>query len=170
MKRRPQPKPALKQATPDDLVAGLLDFLQRKFYEGYAVNFSKDRRRLLEWVILWPAKWLDERGVTISPARYRELFMSVFMDGLRFGNTRNICYLPAYLAKIIQSHFDHHGDEIYTEAKSIRTLAEQSISNLSRLAPASPDPVREMATAARFLKPKRKQVNRVHTKAQLDLL
>jgi hypothetical protein len=84
-----------KQPTPQELLDDLLGFLQRKFYQGQPVAFAKDRRRLLDWVVLWPAAWLDERGVTLPAARYREIFMSVFMDGLRFGNTENITYLPA---------------------------------------------------------------------------
>lgn len=94
-----------KQPTPQELRDELLGFLQRKFYPGQPVAFAKDRRRLLDWVILWPAKWLDDRGVTIPADRYRAIFMSVFMDGLRFGDTANITYLPAWLAKCIQSHF-----------------------------------------------------------------
>lgn len=169
MRRLPQPKPALQQVTPDDLVASLLGFLERKFYEGHPLNFTKDRPRLLKWVVLWPARWLDERGVTVLPNRYREIFMTVFLDGLRFGDTGNITYLPAWLAKVIQSHFDHHGEEIYDEAKSIRTLAEQSISQLSHLRAVHPDPVRELAHAARLLKPKSRKVSSP-VKDQLSLL
>ena len=41
------------------------------------------------------AKWLDDHGVTISADEYRAIFMSVFMDGLRFGDLEKITYLPA---------------------------------------------------------------------------
>src|SRR6185369_17295894 len=103
MSRPNKAKRRFKQLTSDELLNELLGFLQRKFYEGRAVAFQKDRRRLLEWVVLWPARWLDERGVTVASDKYREIFMSVFMDSLRFGDTANITYLPAWLAKVIQS-------------------------------------------------------------------
>ena len=170
MRPNPQrPQPARKQATPVELRDDLLAFLERKFYAGHRIAFAKDRPRLLAWVVLWPAKWLDDRGVTIPADRYREIFMSVFMDGLRFGNTANITYLPAWLAKVIQSHFACHGDELYNEAKSLRTVLEATTLALGRLAKPSADPVRDLAQAARLLKaPKRLQKSPV--KQQLTLL
>lgn len=158
-----------KQSTPQELLDQLLDFLERKFYQGYPVSFSKDRPRLLKMVVLWPAAWLNKRGVTLPAARYREIFMAVFMDGLRFGTGETITYLPGYLAKIIQSHFDHHGDDIYAEAKSVRTLVENALLVAGKASPAAPDPVRELATAARLLKAKKK-APRPAQKSQLNLL
>jgi hypothetical protein len=163
MQRRP------KQPTPQELTDSLLDFLERKFYQGRALNFAKDRPRLLKWVILWPASWLNKRGVTVPADRYRELFMAVFIDGLRFGNTGNITYLPAWLAKVIQSHFAHHGDEIYDQAKSMRNLVDQAVTIASRPVQQAPDTVRAMAQAASLLKPKR-MLKKQPPKAQLNLL
>jgi hypothetical protein len=163
-------RPGRKQPTPQELLTELSDFLQRKFYEGRAVEFAKDRRRLLDWVILWPARWLDKRGVTIPADRYREIFMAVFMDGLRFGNTGNITYLPAWLAKLIQSHFEHHGDQIYAEAKSMRTMVEHAVLVTGKLAQnPAPDPIRELAQAARLLA-SNKRVRIAPIKDQLTLL
>ena len=155
MKRSAKALPRRKQQTPEDLLADLLDFLERKFYSGHPIPFAKDRPRLLKWVVLWPAKWLDDHGVTISADEYRAIFMSVFMDGLRFGDLEKITYLPAWLAKVIQSHFDHHGEEIYDRAKTIRSLADHVMHSLGRLTPQAPDPVRQLAAAARLLKPRK---------------
>jgi hypothetical protein len=172
MRRRSQPKPARKQPTPQELLDQILDFLQRKFYEGHPVSFAKDRPRLLDWVVLWPAKWLDDRGVTIPADRYRDIFFTVFLDALACGNTGNITYLPAYLAKVIQSHFAMHGDEYYAEAKSMRTLVENSIVLAGRLAKPEADPVSDLARvaqASRLLRPKKK-APKAPVKAQLTLL
>lgn len=169
MRRSARNQDRPKQVTPLELRDQCLDFLQRKFYEGHPITFAKDRRRLLEWVVLWPAKWLDDRGVTITTDRYREIFMRVFMDALAFGTTK-ITYLPAYLAKTIQSHFDHHGDEYYEEAKSVRALTENALAITGKLAQvAPPDPVRDLAAAARLLKPK-KVPQQSPVKDQLTLL
>lgn len=164
-----RPRPTFKQPTSQELRDTCLDFLSRKFYPGRDVVFAKDRRRLLDWVVLWPAKWLDNRGVTIPSDQYRQLFMDVFMDGLRYGDLEAITYLPAWLAKVIQSHFAHHGDEIYERAKSVRTLAERAQTTLAGLPRRQPDPIREMAAAARLLKPK-KQPRKAPIKQQLTLL
>lgn len=158
-----------RQSTPQELLDTLLDFLQRKFYPEHPLNFAKDRPRLLKWVVLWPAAWLNKRGVTLPADRYREIFMTVFMDGLRFGNTGNITYLPAWLAKTIQSHFVHHGDEIYDEAKSMRNLVDHAITVAGRSVQPTSDPVRDLATAASLLKP-RKRPSKPSRKSQLDLL
>ena len=146
MKRRPLP--ARKQPTPQELRDDLLAFLDRKFYPGRPIDFAKDRRRLLDWVVLWPAKWLDDRGVTIPGDRYRDIFMGVFMDGLRFGHTENIAYFPAWLAKVIQSHFAVHGDEIYDEGKNLRAVLERTLFVAGKQVAQPPDPVRSLAAAA----------------------
>ena len=169
MKRRPQFQPGRKQPTPLELRDSLLAFLERKFYQGHRIEFVKDRPRLLDWVVLWPARWLDNRGVTIPAERYREIFMSVFMDGLRFGNVEKVTYFPAWLAKVIQSHFAVHGDEIYDEGKNLRAILERTLLVAGRQVAPAPDPVRELAQAARLLKaPKR--AGKAPVKAQLTLL
>jgi hypothetical protein len=158
------------QPTPKELLDELLDFIQRKFYQGRTVAFAKDRPRLLKWVVLWPATWLNKRGVTLPPARYREIFMAVFLDGIRFGTADQITYFPAYLAKIIQSHFQHHEDEIYAEAKSMRNLVENAIVIAGKSAQSAPDPVRELATASRLISVRKKPAPKPPVKAQLPLL
>jgi len=165
-----RPRPILKQPTSQELRDTLLDFLERKFYPGRSVVFKKDRRLLLDWVVLWPAKWLDEKAVTIPADEYRKLFLDVFMDGIVHGtNPENIHYLPAYLAKIIQSHFACHGDEIYERAKSLRTVMDRVSTTLAGLPRRQPDPIRELAAAARLLRVK-KTPPKPPVNAQLTLL
>lgn len=158
-----------KQQTSQELRDDLMGFLQRKFYDGHPIEFRKDYRRLLDWVVLWPAKWLIEKGVSLPDDRYREIFMSVFMDALRFGNTDGINYLPAWLGRVIQSHFAVHGDEIYESAKSLRTLVEHALLSAGKAAVARPDPVRELAALARLVKAP-KPVKKPSQKEQLNLL
>lgn len=112
-----------KQQTPKELTDTLVDFLRRKFYENDNVAFAKDRKRLLAWVVLYPAWWLNQRGVTLPSDKYRERFFKVFLDVKAFG-TDKIDYRPGYLRFVIQKHFEHHGEEIYEQAKSIRSQVE----------------------------------------------
>ncbi len=166
-------RPKIKQPTSEELLTGLLELVQTKFYQGEAVEFAKDKRRLLEWVILFPAKWLDERSVTVPADRYRAIFTKVMLDAVRFGDTRKIAYRPAWLAKVIQSHFDCHGDEIYEEAKSMRNLVDHAVMVAGKASQAAPDPVRELADTRRLLKaatsaPKR--AIKAPIKEQLSLL
>jgi hypothetical protein len=132
-RRRKQPsRPEIKQPLPPELIGQCLSFLQRKFYDGHADTFAQDRQRLLKWVVLWPAKWLDERAVTLPLNRYREIFMAVFMDAAMFQQQAKVNYLPAYLRVVLERHFDHHGEDYYHEAKSIRTLADSALRGRQR--------------------------------------
>lgn len=171
--RRKAEQPARRQLTPDELLGRCLAFLQRKFYQGQDRAYSKDRQRLLKWVVLWPAKWLDERAVSIPPDQYYDTFISVFQDALNFGDLENITYLPAWLAKVIQSHFDHHGDDIYQRAKSLRTLCDAAQKSLTNLPRRAPDTVRELASASRLIRPRnhgKRKVVSAPKKEQLNLL
>jgi hypothetical protein len=157
-----------RQPTTKELTDELLGFLGRKFYEGDGVNFVKDRSRLLAWVVLWPAAWLDGKGVSITTARYREIFMTVMMAAVVHG-TDKVKYRPAWLRQVIQSHFRIHGEEIYEAAKSVRSLVENALLVAGRPAQAQPNPIRELAAARAILvasKPARKPV----VKEQLRLL
>ena len=152
------------------MVDELLRFVESKFYEGDPISFVKDRRRLLQWVILRPAQWLDDRGVTISTEAYRQILVDkILMTAVRHGDTGNIRYRPAWLAKAVESHLDHHGEEYYESAKAIRAVVEHTLLVAGRLAQAKSDPIRELATARRLLAVKKKAPKRPRN-GQLTLL
>ena len=69
----------IKQPTPEAMTADLLNFLRTKFYQGEAVQLAKDHRRLLAWVVLWPASWLNAREVTIHGEAYKQIFYHAFV-------------------------------------------------------------------------------------------
>ena len=142
-----------KQITSRELTDDLLAFIERKFYPGDAVNFNKDKKRLLAWVILWPATYLDAAGVTLTPERYQQIFMETVILALQQGDTGNIKYRPAWLMRVIQSHYKIHWEEIYAEAKSARSATEDALRIASRMPIAiAADPIQEMALANRLLK------------------
>jgi hypothetical protein len=168
--KRSKNAPRLKQQTPQELLDELLAFLERKFYAGHPLNFAKDRPRLLDWVVLWPATWFDSRGVTVPTDRYREIFTSVFMDAAAFQKASKITYLPAYLRQVIQSHFSHHGESYYEAAKSMRNLVEATLLATGRCAAKTePDPVRELAHAHRLLVTSRRAKKSAPPARQLGL-
>jgi len=73
----------ISQPTPVELRDACLDLLRRKFYgttPEEARSFAQDCSRLLAWVVLWPASWLNGRGVTIHGDDYRKIFADVFMQ------------------------------------------------------------------------------------------
>ena len=160
----------LKQPTPQDLTDACLDFLRRKFYAEDARCFAQDRTRLLSWVVLWPAGWLNSRGVTIHGDAYREIFFKVFLNADAHRSER-IKYRPAWLKMVIQSHFKIHGEEYYNEAKSVRAILDQTLLMAGKQTAPAADPVRELASARQMLAALTgaKRVVKAPIKAQLNL-
>lgn len=143
------PRPKLASET----LATLLDIVRSKFYAGHAVEFAKDRPRLLSWVILWPATWLSSRGVTLPPDRYAAILGQVLVEAAAFSEPTKVTYLPAYLRQCMQSHWRIHGEEYYEEGKAIRTKVEATMFAVAQQPrQAAPDPVRELAQAASLLR------------------
>lgn len=163
MKRKPQPK--VEQPMPEELVAGLVDFVYRKFYRDHPDTFAKDKGRLLQWVIFAPAKWLHERGVTLPPSRYKVILERILMDALaNCTDFAAIKYLPGFLKVTIERHFAMHGDEYYDEAKNIRNLADNALAVLGKLRAPERDAVAEMVNMCKLLKAARGKVTRVTAK------
>lgn len=149
--RRRAKIPKLKQPTPAEMLDSCLSVVEAKFYPGHRVAFEKDKPRLLAWVIFYPAKWLNERGVTIPATRYLEVFRAIMIDAAAHGDLGSITYLPAWLAKVIQSHFAMHGEELYDEAKAMRNLVENAIVVAGRHIQPETDVVQAMVDANRVL-------------------
>ena len=169
MPKRPQ-RPTVIQPTSPELLEELLRFIQSKFYPSDPIGFAKDKRRLLDWVVFEFARWLEDRAVTLPPHRFLAIVRdSILMEAVRHGNTGNIIYRPAWLRMVVQSHLEHHGEEYYEEGKSIRTLSDRALWAAQRATSPAPDPVRELAQAARLLKA-HKRPQKAPVKQQLTLL
>ena len=142
----------VKQPTPTELTDSCLQILRSRFYNqpGDDKCFAQDRSRLLAWVVLWPATWLNKKGVTLHGDQYRKIFHNVLMQASEHV-TSKVKYRPAYLRQVIQSHFAIHGEDYYDQAKAVRNIAEQAMVVLGSFKPA-PDPVKQMALAAQLLK------------------
>lgn len=151
MTKKPQ-LPKVAQPVPEEVMADLLSFIELKFYPGHRVSFEKDKKRLVDWVIRFPARWLYKRGVTLETARYRQLLQDVLMDALRHGNFGQIKYLPGYLRSVVESHFDHHEDEIYEEAKALRRMTDAIVTTLGQLPRLQRDIASEFANMDRLHK------------------
>ncbi|MBX3732624.1 MAG: hypothetical protein KF791_08525 [Verrucomicrobiae bacterium] len=152
-----------RQQTPQEIRDTILGFIGRHFYGGDHVAVAKDTPRLLRWVVLKPAEWLDERGVTISADSYRDLFLDsrsgVLMEAIRHGDIGSIRYRPAWLGQVVDSYLRIRGDRLYELAKRhqaslVGDLMAQVVAAVGGRTPESrPDPVRQLAQAAHLLKP-----------------
>jgi hypothetical protein len=160
MKARTKPPTQREpQRVSQEVLDSLLGLVRRKFYEGDAASFFKDRWHLLQWALLWPAReFFTPKAVELPNARYEAILKVVIMEAVVHG-AEKIKYRPAWLAKVIQSHFAIHGDEYYEEAKAIRTQSERALLALGKLPTKEASAVQDFTTASRLLdgtKPRRK--------------
>jgi hypothetical protein len=169
-----------KQHLPVDIVTDLLTAIRNQFYADSRDQFLKDQHFIKREFCLYLASWLDKRGVTLKPDRYKALLLGLLNEIKTHGNTAAVKYWPGYLKHVLQQHLKHHGEDIYHEAKSLRTIAENSLLALGTLnesRTAGPgcgtavDPIRVMAEARRdLLQNKRSKRPSKTPEKQLDLL
>jgi len=159
-----------RQPTPTELTDSCLGILRSKFYQGDDKSFFQERTHLLRWVVLWPASWLNRKGVTIHGDKYREIFNKVFLNAAAHMESK-VKFRPAYLRQVIQSHFAIHGEVYYEDAKAVRNLVEATMLAVGRPVAPEPDPVKTMAQQSQLLaalSPKKRTVKRALT-TQPDL-
>ena len=169
-------RPAQQVAT--DLRDAILIYIQRHFYAEFpAERFWADRRLLLRYVVLWPAKWLADRGVTLTADRYEQILVGtasprgVLVDASTLGQPP---HNPVkYLATVVQKHFEVQGERYYEEGKALRSKLDPIMKVLSGIQTApKQDPVAAMASAADLLAaPKRRKTKKPAVQAvQMDFL
>lgn len=110
----------------EQLLASLLADLQQRFYATLPVTtFQRDRRRLL-YALSWPAGWLEHRGLSCTPSRYRAIVVAQ-LDAIRAkGDPQHYgAYFPNYLLKCLQDRFAHQGDALYEELKHVRNALDR---------------------------------------------
>lgn len=140
------------QDTPEEIITDILGVIRGQFYpDADAKTWGQQVGFIRRHVVLWPASWLNGKGVSLPPDRYKGLILGVLMDIKRHGNTGAVKFWPGYMKHCLQEHFKHHGDEIYDEAKSIRTVLEQAMLAAKKAQGSkAPDPVELMAQAYRL--------------------
>ena len=151
------------QSTPDELIQDLLGVIRSQFYaDAGPKKWAQDLSFVRKHVVLWPASWLNSRGVTLRPDRYRDLVLGVLNEVKRHGQTGAVRYWPGYLKHCLQEHFRHHGDEVYAEAKSMRTTLETAmLAARSRVSDQPGRQIQELANAYRLATlPARRQKRR----------
>ena len=151
-------RPQARQPRSDEVRDTILNFIRTHFYQGHFVDFAKQQRDLLRWVVFELAVYLDARAVTIPATRYIEIMVGkkgILMEALQFMVASKINYIPAYLRQCVQSHLSIRGEDYYNEGKSLRSALDAAL-KFAQVRPAGePDPVRDLSAAARLLKPRK---------------
>lgn len=73
---------------------------------------------LVQRAVIFPAVWLNKRGIFVSPERYRELLLDLFQEVKVHGG--DIKFPPGYLLKCVQDHMRFNADRYNAEGKAAR--------------------------------------------------
>lgn len=158
------------QDVPAEIIGDLMAAIRNQFYaDAPAKSWFQDQKFILRNVVLWPAAWLNRRGVSLPAPRYKEIVLEVFNGVKTHGQTAAVKYWPGYLMKCVQEHFRVHGEDYYDEGKSLRVSLERALLTASR-APQAPDPISRLAEARRLIQPARRAAKPTGPKQQLSLL
>jgi hypothetical protein len=158
-----------KQQLPGEIIHDLMGVIRGAFYPGDDRWFA-DQHFIRRHVVTWPAAWLVGKGVTLKPERYKEIVLGVIQGIKRHGQTGVVKYWPGYLKHCLQMHFKVHGDEIYEEAKSLRTALDNALLACKRGEGDGPDPIEVIAAARRIKTPGRPARGKVKAGKQLEFL
>lgn len=161
------------QDVPSEIVDVLMRAIQNQFYpesfrskEG-AKKWGQEKHFIMRQVVLWPAGWLDDHGITLSPGRYKQIILTILKEIKVFGAGDAIEYFPRYLSKCVQSHFAHNEDAIHDEGKSFRNQLDRALGRIG--GQRGPDPVASMAASLKVLNANRRQKTRKADGEQLSL-
>ncbi len=111
----------------------LLDIIRKRFYTGNPGNFHRDRGMLL-YAVTWPARWLDQRGLSTSPPAYRSIITQRLDEIRKHGDPQRYgSFFPNYLLKTLQQWFLHNGDDLYDQLKQIRNALFSAEAIIARL-------------------------------------
>lgn len=134
-----KPRADQPEQTPAELVAELLGVVRRQFYPDSLVDDPRAKKRWFQeqhlvksWVILWPASWLDEKGVWLTPERYKAALLSIFNEVKQHGETGAVKHWPRYLATCVQSRFKLRAEEFLEEGKAARAVVERVALGLTK--------------------------------------
>lgn len=166
MKGEPRPK----QSVPAEIKNDLLGAIRSAFYgDATEKQWHQDKNFILREVVLWPASWLNSKGVTLPPARYKAIILDVLQGIKRHGSTEAVKFWPGYLKHCLQTHFRIHGEEYYDEAKALRAPLASILAKASQTP--TVDPIRVLAEARRDLvQTSRKTRQKGKTASQMTLL
>ena len=136
------------------MVDGVMSKIRAQWYgERPPRDWFADQAFIKARVVLWPAKWLDARGLTLPAERYFEIVITKLNDVHAHHGQETFKYLPGYLTKCMQDHFKHNEQAIHDEAKAFSAAVDAAIGKAQSV-PAA-DPVRAMAAAQELVSTKR---------------
>jgi hypothetical protein len=136
----------------DQFMRDMVPMIRRQFCPEWSNENWNMHLWLVKRVVTYPAWWLNEKGLYVTTARYREIFLKLLQD-VKVNAGGVITFPPGYLLKCVQDHFKFHADEYNNEGKAVRDLVAR-VATAERVTAEAPDElVNTLATAHRLIKP-----------------
>jgi hypothetical protein len=105
---------------PNALIAELMQRVRLDLYRGRPDKQWYQQQDTVKKALTWPAAWLEQRKVPMSPERYRAILGGILDTMGANGKLTAVTYPGAYLLHVVQQHMEHHGDTYYQECKGAR--------------------------------------------------
>lgn len=104
------------------MIDDIMQMIRTQFYAGAKPGvWQRDQHYIRREVVLWPASWLKEKGMTLPAHEYKRLLVEKIVDVKRHIQVAKFTYLPSYLERCIKSHFGCQEDRLYGQVKSVQT-------------------------------------------------
>ncbi len=172
MKDKSRPtRQKLQQATPAELVNAVMETVRHLYCKDVDdKTWMKNHYHFIrKWCVLWAATFVVKKGFVLPANRFKEILVKVLQEA-KFKATAKITYPPAFLAKCVQSHFEHHWETYYAEAKAIGAQADAAIMGLGKLAETPDRTVENLAAVDRVLAAPKRKARAVVAEKQITLL
>lgn len=114
-----------------EIVEDYLHKIRSQFYPDDFKKFAQQRAMLIKG-ITHLASWLKMRGTRLPDRRYRQILDDIINDIKRHGQTGKIQYFCRYFLHVVQTHVQHHDEEYYAEAKSLRNALDRFTGDLTK--------------------------------------
>jgi hypothetical protein len=124
-------KPFKAAILPEEIVARFLRSLRNQFFKGRDKFFHQEKGLLMQ-AITYPARWLDDRAVGLSEARYTAIVTEIIRTVNAHGNLSQIRSPGRYLLHAVQEHMRHHGEDYYETAKATRNAIEDALAGIKQ--------------------------------------
>lgn len=117
---------------PDAVIQELLLKVRRDLYPGETYDTWAAQQKMVQKALHHPAVYLNKMGVELPAERYQAIVSAIIETIRDNGNLSNVGYMARYFYTCVQRHMDHHGDEYYSEGKSVNNRVSLVMNALER--------------------------------------
>lgn len=117
----------------------MLAVIHFRFFGSETPRRWAQEQGVIRQVITYPARYLEDRGVSLPEDRYRKLLVYILADIQRnIQNPAGIRRMSYYLLHSVQEHMKHQGDRYYELAKTPKAASSHTKEVLAGLEIAEP--------------------------------